>query len=62
MSLLERTVANIYPQDTEYRTKAKQRLDQLALPHWALGDLMDLAMDLAGITKTINPAVKKKLW
>ncbi len=60
MSLLEQTLKNIYPQDTEYREEAKTRLDQLAIPHWALGDLMDLAMDLAGITRSVKPKLKKK--
>lgn len=60
MSLLERTLKEIYPQDTEYRNRAKERLDQLALPHWALGDLMDLSIDLAGITRSMSPAVGRK--
>ena len=60
MSLLERTLKEIYPQDTEYRNRAQERLDQLALPHWALGDLMDLSIDLAGITRSMNPAVARK--
>ena len=59
MSLLERTIKAIFPQDSEYRGKAKERLDQLALPHWALGDLMDLSMDLAGITRSMSPVVAK---
>lgn len=60
MGLLETTKRNIYPQDSEARDQAKARLDQLALPHWALGDLMDLAIDLAGITRTISPKITKK--
>jgi nicotinate-nucleotide--dimethylbenzimidazole phosphoribosyltransferase len=60
MSLLERTIQKIYPQDTLSRVRAKERLDQLALPHWALGDLMDLAVDLAGMTRSMQPAVKRK--
>lgn len=60
MSLLERTLRNIYPQDSDYRDRAKERLDQLALPHWSLGDLMDLSMDLAGITRSIKPPVSRK--
>lgn len=60
MSLLERTIQEIFPQDNDYRTKAKERLDQLALPHWALGDLMDLAMDLAGMTSSMKPSVARK--
>jgi nicotinate-nucleotide--dimethylbenzimidazole phosphoribosyltransferase len=60
MSLLERTLEKIYPQDSASREAAKLRLDNLALPHWALGDLMDLAIDIAGMTGTITPAVKRK--
>ncbi|SDP04521.1 nicotinate-nucleotide--dimethylbenzimidazole phosphoribosyltransferase [Desulforhopalus singaporensis] len=60
MSLLEKTVKEIYPQDASSREKAKTRLDNLAIPHWALGDLMDLALDIAGMTGTVKPSVKKK--
>jgi nicotinate-nucleotide--dimethylbenzimidazole phosphoribosyltransferase len=60
MSLLARTLNKIYPQDSDYRDRAKERLDQLALPHWALGDLMDLSMDLAGITRSLHPKVSRK--
>ena len=60
MSLLERTLEKIYPQDTASRDAARERLDNLALPHWALGDLMDLAIDIAGMTRTIKPVVAKK--
>lgn len=60
MSLLERTLKTIYPQDSAAREAAKNRLDNLAIPHWALGDLMDLAIDIAGITKTIKPQITQK--
>ncbi len=60
MSLLEKTRQRIYPQDSTFRENAKERLDQLALPHWALGDLMDLAVDLAGMTRSMNPPVGRK--
>lgn len=60
MSLLEDTVKAIFPQDSQIREQAKERLDQLAMPHWALGDLMDLAIELAGMTRSINPPVQKK--
>lgn len=60
MSLFEDTIKTIFPQDSSAREQAKERLDQLAMPHWALGDLMDLAMDLAGMTRSITPAVQKK--
>ncbi|BCL60832.1 nicotinate-nucleotide--dimethylbenzimidazole phosphoribosyltransferase [Desulfomarina profundi] len=60
MSVLERTIKKIYPQDSEARDKAKDRLDNLALPHWALGDLMDLAIDIAGMTRSLKPDVARK--
>ncbi len=60
MSLLHETIARIVPQDDASRAKAKDRLDQLVMPHWALGRLMDLATDLAGITRSANPPVARK--
>ena len=60
MSVLKETIREIYPQDSEYRDEAKKRLDQLAMPPWALGDLMGLAIDLAGITRSMQPPVAQK--
>jgi nicotinate-nucleotide--dimethylbenzimidazole phosphoribosyltransferase len=60
MSLLERTIAKIFPQDSASREAARNRLDNLAIPHWALGDLMDLAIDIAGIMRTVQPVVHRK--
>lgn len=60
MGLLEKTLEQIDPQDQEWREKARERLDQLTMPHWALGRLMDLAMDLAGMTRSIRPAVERR--
>jgi nicotinate-nucleotide--dimethylbenzimidazole phosphoribosyltransferase len=60
MSLLEKTIKKIYPQDASTRGKAKERLDNLAMPHWALGDLMELGLDLAGIYRTDKVKINKK--
>lgn len=60
MNLLTATLAQIIPQDAAWRAKAKERLDQLIMPHWALGRLMDLAMDLAGMTRSMRPPVARK--
>lgn len=60
MSLLTETIKAIKPQDAVARAGAKARLDQLTMPHWALGRLMDMALDLAGQTGTITPDVKCK--
>jgi len=55
------TIKRIVPQDRSFREKAKERLDQLTMPHWALGRLMDLSMDLAGITRSLRPPVDKRV-
>jgi len=60
MSLLTEALQAIKPQDAAVRAQAKERLDQLTMPHWALGRLMDMALDLAGQTATIAPDVKRK--
>lgn len=61
MGLLESTIACIAPQDRAYRKKARARLRQLVMPQWALGRLMDLAIDLAGITRSLQPPVERRL-
>jgi len=60
MSLLKETLAQIYPLDKAAQATAKERLDKLTMPHWALGRIMDLAVELAGMTGTKRPAVSKK--
>ena len=60
MDLLNRTITDIKGQNDAARSEAKQRLDQLIMPHWALGKMMDLALDLAGICGTIHPTVQRK--
>ena len=60
MKLLNLTIQKITPQDQGSRAKATARLEQLTMPHWALGRLMDLAQDLAGMTASMNPPVACK--
>lgn len=60
MTVLTSTLEQIEPQDSAARTAARARLDQLAIPHWALGRLMDLAEDLAGMTRSVRPPVSKR--
>ena len=59
-SFLDQVYEEIFPQDIEYRQRATARLEQLTMPHWALGDLMDLAVDLAGMTRSMQPQVACK--
>lgn len=60
VSFLDATYRRIYPQDFDFRRQAEERLNQLTMPHWALGDLMDLAIDLAGMTRSLHPPVARK--
>lgn len=59
-SFLDRTFRAICPQDNEWRDRARARLSELTMPFWALGDLMDLAVDLVGITRSLHPPVARK--
>jgi nicotinate-nucleotide--dimethylbenzimidazole phosphoribosyltransferase len=61
MSLLETTIKDIVGQDSSFRARATERLDQLTMPHWALGRLMDLAVDLAGMTRSLHPPVERRV-
>ena len=61
MEVLRATLEQIKPQSAKWREKATQRLDQLIMPHWALGRLMDLAVDLAGISASLSPQVRHKM-
>jgi nicotinate-nucleotide--dimethylbenzimidazole phosphoribosyltransferase len=60
VKLLQQTIANIEPQDREIRALAHKRLKNLSMPYWALGRLLDLAEDLAGITRSMQPNVARK--
>ncbi len=61
MNLLDSTIAQVVPQDRDTRAEAKARLEQLTMPYWALGRLMDLAEDLAGMTRSMPPPVHRKV-
>lgn len=60
MSLLESTLEQIVPLDASKRAEARARLEQLTMPNWALGRIMDLAEDLAGMTGSTMPPVARK--
>jgi nicotinate-nucleotide--dimethylbenzimidazole phosphoribosyltransferase len=61
MPLMDETIQKIAPQDQGARERAKARLNQLTMPHWALGRLMDIAVELAGITGNTNPTLVRRL-
>ena len=60
VNFLEATYRKIFPQDSSFRDQATAHLEQLTMPYWALGDLMDLAVDLAGMTRSLHPPVERK--
>lgn len=60
MALLAQTLAAIEGQDAQWRRQAHARLEQLTMPYWALGRLMDLAEDLAGMTRSLRPPVAER--
>jgi nicotinate-nucleotide--dimethylbenzimidazole phosphoribosyltransferase len=60
VSLLSATLEKITPQDIAWRDMARLRLASLAMPHWALGRVMDLAVDLAGMSRSLKPPVARK--
>lgn len=60
MKMLEQTIKSITSADASARAAARSRLQQLTMPHWALGRLMDLAEDLAAITGSLHPKVERK--
>ncbi|MBN2643949.1 nicotinate-nucleotide--dimethylbenzimidazole phosphoribosyltransferase [Trichloromonas sp.] len=60
MTLLQDTIDRISGGNANFRKRAKERLDQLIMPHWALGRVMDLALDLAAMTDSMRPPVVRK--
>jgi nicotinate-nucleotide--dimethylbenzimidazole phosphoribosyltransferase len=61
MGLLDDTIRGIIPVDETARQRARDRLDQLTMPHWALGRLMDLGLELAAITGSVRPVVDRRV-
>jgi nicotinate-nucleotide--dimethylbenzimidazole phosphoribosyltransferase len=59
-SILQAVVDGIEPVSANWRLKAREYLDNLAIPPRSLGDLLDLAEQLAAIKKTLKPSVGKK--
>lgn len=59
-SILENTVEGISPVSADWRGRARNHLDNLAMPKGSLGDLLDIAEQLAAIKESINPSVATK--
>ena len=60
MELLTETLKQIAPPSELWREKARQYILTLTMPPWALGRLLDLAVDLASIRETLRPQTARK--
>lgn len=58
--LLEETIKKIVPKETTAMNEAKAHIAQLTMPPWALGKILDLAVDLSGINGCFPPKVSRK--
>ena len=60
-AVIDRAIGEITPRDEEAARRAREHLGKLAMPHWALGRLMDLAVELAAITGRERPSVERRI-
>lgn len=61
MNVLERTCQEIFPQDSEVRAKAERLLTRRSISDVSSEQLKELAVDLAGITRTIFPSTSRRV-
>lgn len=57
---IAQTIASIAKPDEVARAKALERLNQLTMPHWALGRILDLAEQLSAMSGEVPPPVAKR--
>lgn len=58
--LLEDTIKKIMPKDLRAMDEAKAHIANLTMPPWALGRILDLAVDLSGMNGCFPPKVERK--
>lgn len=58
---LDEVVKGIRPVSREWRSRARERLNNLAIPLGSLGQVLDIAEQLAGIKETLKPSVANKV-
>ena len=58
--LISETLRRIEKSDPKWRQAARDRIASLAMPPWALGRLLDLAVDLAGMTRSLSPEISRR--
>lgn len=57
---LPAVIAAITPTDETWRARARERLSSLTMPTWAMGRVMDLALDIAGMTRSLAPRLDRR--
>jgi nicotinate-nucleotide--dimethylbenzimidazole phosphoribosyltransferase len=57
---LEEVIGGIEPLSEEWQLKARNYLNNLAIPQGSLGELLSLAEQLAAIKRTLKPSVRRK--
>ncbi|MHB8171806.1 MAG: nicotinate-nucleotide--dimethylbenzimidazole phosphoribosyltransferase [Thermincolia bacterium] len=58
---LQEVIAGIKPVNQEWRLKARKHLNNLAIPRGSLGEILNLAEQLAAIKESLKPQVKRKI-
>lgn len=58
---LEEVIEGIEPLSVEWRRKAQKHLNNLAIPQGSLGELLNLAEQLAAIKQSLKPSVRNKM-
>ena len=58
--ILQNTIRAITPVDVDARANARARLDRLTMPHWALGQVLDLAEQLSALSGQMPPPVARR--
>lgn len=53
-------LSRIEPKSAEYSTIARARIETLTMPHWAMGRILDLAVEVAAMTRSMSPAFARK--
>ena len=60
MTLLDDTLKKIVPADSIIRSEAVNYINRLTMPQWALGRVLDLAVELAGIYRKVHFSTARK--
>lgn len=58
---LQEVIDETQPADPQFQTAAKAHIENMAIPPWSLGQLLNLGQQLAGIQRSIKPIVDKKM-